>query len=184
MEYQYLLFGCKETVHAYGCPTTSKFCKYNSTSNDSTSLGDDLSFAAFDGQPGAYNLLLSVNKVKISTISLVCTNGFNHTVFTDVADSNNSFYMFSPSACTINHHTVGGLSTGSVLIVLLFIGCVLYFVGGALVLHCIRGARGKEMIPNIDFWQNLPSLVKDGLIFVLNGCRPTAVTTADSYDRI
>lgn len=57
-------------------------------------------------------------------------------------------------------HTTGGLSTGSVLLLLLFLGCVFYFVGGAIVLHCIRGARGKEMIPNIDFWQNLPGLVK------------------------
>ncbi|KRT82447.1 hypothetical protein AMK59_3546 [Oryctes borbonicus] len=129
-------------------------------------------------------LHFSVNKSKTSTITLVCTSGYNRTVFADVADSNDSFYFFSPFACIVNHHMTGGLSTGSVLIVLLFIGCVFYFVGGAIVLHCIRGARGKEMIPNIDFWQNLPSLIKDGLIFTLNGCRPTAVATADSYDRI
>lgn len=39
----------------------------------------------------------------------------------------------------------------------------LYFFGGMLVLRFIRGATGKEMIPNYEFWANFPNLVKVSL---------------------
>ena len=35
----------------------------------------------------------------------------------------------------------------------------LYFVGGAVTLKLLRGAEGREMIPNYDFWVDLPNLV-------------------------
>lgn len=59
-----------------------------------------------------------------------------------------------------------GLSNGSIFLLLLFITALMYFLGGALLLYFIRGARGIEIIPNIDFWMNLPGLVKVNNIFV------------------
>jgi len=52
-----------------------------------------------------------------------------------------------------------GLSTGSVLVILFFVFTTLYFVGGAVALKLLRGAEGREMIPNYDFWVDLPHLV-------------------------
>lgn len=46
------------------------------------------------------------------------------------------------------------------LVILFVVACLIYFVGGALVLHFLRGAQGLEMIPNIDFWRQLPGLIK------------------------
>lgn len=43
---------------------------------------------------------------------------------------------------------------------ILIIIAAAYFFGGMLVLRCIRGATGTEMIPNYDFWVSLPGRVK------------------------
>jgi len=44
-----------------------------------------------------------------------------------------------------------------VVVLYLGIGCAYNFKA--------KGARGVEMIPNIDFWRGLPSLIGDGLRF-------------------
>ncbi|XP_068084157.1 uncharacterized protein [Anabrus simplex] len=71
------------------------------------------------------------------------------------------------------------LSTGSVLVIMFIVFSSLYFVGGALALKLLRGAEGREMIPNYDFWVSLPGLVKEGFLFTINGCQ-----TPQAYDRI
>jgi hypothetical protein len=58
-----------------------------------------------------------------------------------------------------------GLSTGSVLVIIFVVFATLYFVGGAVALRLIRGAEGREMIPNYDFWVDLPNLVKVSIFF-------------------
>ncbi|KAK2581388.1 hypothetical protein KPH14_005072 [Odynerus spinipes] len=71
-----------------------------------------------------------------------------------------------------------GLSTGSTLVILLFVFSGLYFIGGAILLKFLRGATGWEVLPNHKFWCDLPSLIRDGIAFTFNCCR------ADSYERI
>lgn len=53
-----------------------------------------------------------------------------------------------------------GLSTGSVLVILLFVFSGIYFAGGALGLKFLRGAVGLELIPHYEFWSDLPGLVR------------------------
>ncbi|KAL2711527.1 cation-dependent mannose-6-phosphate receptor [Vespula squamosa] len=74
--------------------------------------------------------------------------------------------------------TGGTISMGSTLVILLFVFSGLYFVGGAIALKLLRGATGWEMLPNHEFWCDLPSLIRDGITFTFNCCR------ADSYERI
>ncbi|KAF5276715.1 hypothetical protein FQR65_LT16228 [Abscondita terminalis] len=90
--------------------------------------------------------------------------------------------LFSPYACVIQ--TKPGLSIGSTLLIICTTIFGVYLIGGVVVLHFLRGARGKEMIPNVDFWTGLPGLVKDGTVFVLTGCNPLVISNADTYDRI
>lgn len=85
----------------------------------------------------------------------------------------------TPSTKVSASSSNGGLSTGSVLVIIFFLFATLYFVGGAVALKLLRGAEGREMIPNYDFWVDLPNLVRDGATFVFNGCQ-----TTPSYDRI
>jgi len=79
----------------------------------------------------------------------------------------------------LKNSSTDGLSVGSVLVIVFFVFTTLYFVGGAVALKLLRGAEGREMIPNHDFWVDLPNLVSDGFTFVITGCQ-----TSPSYDRI
>lgn len=64
----------------------------------------------------------------------------------------------------------GGLSTGSVLVIMFMVFILVYFGGGMLTLRLLRGAEGREMIPNIDFWSDLPYLVRVSIFFFQYGC--------------
>ncbi|XP_077534261.1 cation-dependent mannose-6-phosphate receptor-like [Haemaphysalis longicornis] len=66
-------------------------------------------------------------------------------------------------ACT-PHAPPGGLSAGSVLLILFFVGLLVYLVGGILIRHN-NGARGWEMVPHHQFWSELPSLIVDGCVY-------------------
>uniref|UniRef100_A0A224YVF6 Autophagy-related protein 27 n=1 Tax=Rhipicephalus zambeziensis TaxID=60191 RepID=A0A224YVF6_9ACAR len=66
-------------------------------------------------------------------------------------------------ACTPEAPT-GGLSAGSVLLILFFIALLVYLVGGILINHN-NGARGWEMVPHHQFWSELPGLCVDGCVF-------------------
>ena len=35
-----------------------------------------------------------------------------------------------------------------------------YFIAGTLFMYFVRGARGIEIIPNVNFWKSLLSLIK------------------------
>lgn len=63
-----------------------------------------------------------------------------------------------------------GTSAGTVLLILVFVGAALYVCIGCVVNWKLRGATtAKEMFPNYEFWAALPSLVKDGALFVVHG---------------
>jgi len=59
----------------------------------------------------------------------------------------------------------GGLSAGSVLCIIFFCSVFVYFVAGSVYKYVKEEARGPEMVPNIDFWRGLPSLVTDGFLY-------------------
>ena len=39
-------------------------------------------------------------------------------------------------------------------------GLATYFIAGILVMKFVKGATGKELIPNYAFWSDLPHLIK------------------------
>lgn len=41
-----------------------------------------------------------------------------------------------------------------------FVLLVVYLVAGILFMKYRRGATGKEVIPNLEFWSSLPGLIK------------------------
>jgi len=61
----------------------------------------------------------------------------------------------------------GGLSGGSVFLIILFVGGFCYLAGGIAYKYQVKGTRGIEMIPNLDFWRQLPKLFMDGCRFTL-----------------
>lgn len=73
----------------------------------------------------------------------------------------------------------GTLSAGSVLLIIVFSVLIIYFIGGIVIRKFIGGATGYEIIPNYDFWSDIPLLIKDGALYTFSGCRPEVV-----YERI
>jgi hypothetical protein len=76
--------------------------------------------------------------------------------------------LATPDKIALQNSSSDGLSTGSVLVILFVVFATLYFVGGAVALRLIRGAEGREMIPNYDFWVDLPNLIKVSILLILN----------------
>jgi len=72
-----------------------------------------------------------------------------------------------------------GMSGGTAFCLFFFIVCCVYFGGGILVRKFARGAEGNEMLPHYEFWSDLPNLIRDGVMFTLNGCQPEL-----TYERI
>ncbi|XP_043262851.1 uncharacterized protein LOC122403410 [Colletes gigas] len=130
-------------------------------------------------QPLDSEPVLTIHHKNYTTkINLRCLNVVNG-CFTVDAVVNNNYYLtlISPHACKVQLYAKG-LSTGSVLVILFIIFTGIYFIGGVIALKLLRGATGWEMIPNHEFWGELPSLIRDGITFTFSCCRE------GSYDRI
>ena len=41
-----------------------------------------------------------------------------------------------------------------------------YLVGGIVFMKFVKGAEGKEIIPNVTLWMGIPGLIKDGALFI------------------
>ncbi|KAF6030049.1 hypothetical protein EB796_011646 [Bugula neritina] len=93
-------------------------------------------------------------------------------------------FLYTGDAACVRDLTTKKISGGSVLLIIFFVGLFLYLVIGILVNKCVRGAVGLEVIPNYAFWQDLPSLTKEGFAFTIKcGCCK-GDETARGYDNI
>jgi len=86
--------------------------------------------------------------------------------------------FISASGCPIEEEQSGGdddsgplaISIGWLLIILLFVVILLYIVFGSLYKwKWKKEPFGINIIPNIEFWKELPWLVKDGILFTGRG---------------
>jgi len=59
----------------------------------------------------------------------------------------------------------GGVTWGSEAILVVFVLFACYCIGGIVYNKKVKGASGKEMIPNVDRWLLLPGLVRDGCTY-------------------
>jgi len=79
----------------------------------------------------------------------------------------------------------GGLSGGSVFLIIFFVGGFVYLAGGVLYNTKQLGRTGLEAIPNIEFWREFPTYVKDGVSFAIAKCRGTGGSTGgQSYSSV
>jgi len=68
-----------------------------------------------------------------------------------------------PAACPIL--SGGGMSGGTLFLILFPVAIVLYLGIGMGYNYKVREIRGIEMIPQLEYWKQVPGLVKDGCIF-------------------
>ncbi|XP_055700282.1 uncharacterized protein LOC129799977 [Phlebotomus papatasi] len=169
-------------------------CLYNSTSpKDSLKLAKTSEWKWSESEGDHLALTASFNKSQLR-IQLSCLSSVHEsTYFMACPAANQSgatvleFHLFSPLACPQKVTHSDGLSTGSVLMIILLVAFLTYLTIGIVVNLFVLGARGAEVIPNIQFWRSLPGLVMDGARFLQNGCkvRPSdLVQGRDTYDSI
>jgi hypothetical protein len=80
-----------------------------------------------------------------------------------------NFYINGTSA----HACPGGGASGmGGWIFIIIVVCLLfvYFVGGIIFNAAVKKQRGKEMVPNSEFWCDLPALIGDGFKFLIGKC--------------
>eukprot|EP01080_Neovahlkampfia_damariscottae_P001444 gene1444-12063_t len=58
------------------------------------------------------------------------------------------------------------ISVGSILILLVIIGIILYLIIGVIFKKIKYGSKGLDLIPNIAFWKDVPFLIGDGIMFL------------------
>jgi len=63
-----------------------------------------------------------------------------------------------------------GISAGSVMLIIIFVGFFIYMVAGIVIQRVKFEQTGVRMVPNYEFWSDLPFLVKDGFRFLINKC--------------
>jgi len=181
----YFYHGCKNAVLKNDtipkntmneCAKPSTLCILNGT--NVFQLGD-AEKVSFIGEDHNITLLYEYNNQK-SYVNLICSPELSQTEFYVI--SPNVFHIFSPNACRI--YEPHGLGWFSKLLIMFSVFFLLYMIFGCCGNYFLRGARGKEVIPNVEFWMNVPSKIKEGIFYIVSGCRGRMVSTTDTYDQI
>ena len=106
------------------------------------------------------------HKSRDAAIQFDCTTGSDSFQYTgenriSATEIEYDFTFGSKKACP----TGIGSGGGWVFLLIVVIALIVYFGAGILYKRAQLGATGMECVPNIDFWRELPGLVKDGCIF-------------------
>lgn len=151
---------------------------YNSTANVTT-YNSHVLMVNKDWPPmikEANESSLKISLLELASIRLVCVKDQEDQRL--VADSTRrTLTLYTPAACLAMLRpppSVEGLGTGAILSILILVTFFSYCSLGILYNNFVRGMRGVELVPNLDFWRSLPGLVMDGIRFIQNGCRPSS----------
>jgi len=126
--------------------------------------------------------------VRVTTIVLSCDQSTEYTFISLIESllpkcqytiSANTKYACPIAAGASGKPAGGGLSGGSIFLIIFFTVSATYLLVGIVVKWRVYNATGVEMIPNTEFWVGLPGLVRDGIIFVKN-----KVTGAEGYSAL
>jgi len=122
-----------------------------------------------------------MQRVRTAKINFICAPVVNNT-FTISEDPNTCVFTIavaSPYACAQGNQPNGGggssdedaLSGGGIFLIILTVVGVVYVVGGCIYKKASHGTSGMESCPNVEFWKDLPYLVKDGFTYTFSGCK-------------
>ncbi|CAH0625407.1 unnamed protein product [Chrysodeixis includens] len=182
------------------CTSPLSICRHVSTMNlqNVTNI--------FKFEEGSYDFMGRTNISKFSDDgdSIVYPNGPSETIVVlQCANTENRLQVLSlsePDKIVLAFYSrdaclklvdLEGRSTGSTLLIVFFSLVIFYLVMGVCTKKFLMGATGVEVIPNLGFWSDLPNLVKDGWMFLCNGCKlpargagPAVSPDPNSYDSI
>ncbi|XP_035697321.1 cation-dependent mannose-6-phosphate receptor-like [Branchiostoma floridae] len=91
------------------------------------------------------------------------------------------FELYSNVVCSAKSSIPGGLSVGSVLVLIFVVVVGCYFLFGFLYQRFVVGAKGMEQIPHFSFWKDFGNLQADGCELV---CRTQEAGPPRTYKGI
>jgi len=95
---------------------------------------------------------------RATTINLVCSSGASTIVSIQEQKCIYAMTINSPAGCA-HEISGGGLSAGSIILIIVACLVFVYLVGGMAFNYKFKELRGVEMVPNVEFW-------KDSYLFV------------------
>ncbi|XP_050072128.1 uncharacterized protein LOC126560010 [Anopheles maculipalpis] len=146
------------------CRKGYTLCKFEAANKRLVRLGE-LKETQFTTDDGLYLSYIKPSQ-SITHVKLACTTDKKSYFFPDYTNNiTTHLLLFSPYACPIVMEDYSKPSTGTVLLIMLFVVAVSYFLIGATVNAFYIGARGMEIVPHVDFWRELPSLVRVSVLY-------------------
>jgi len=93
--------------------------------------------------------------------------------------------IVAPAGCEVPSKAKSGLSGGSVFLIILIVVIPVYVAAGCVYKRKRQGLTGMEACPNVDFWRDLPGLVKSGFSFTYGKLRSLCGSApSDSYETV
>jgi len=116
--------------------------------------------------------ITQVPALAVSTLACHCNSNAVGMPTLKALGSRTGTYAFEiehTCCCPDGCYGFNGLSGGSVLLIILFVGLSVYLGVGIGFNVFKRGATGSDMWPNKTFWSALPGLIKDGGKYIVAG---------------
>ncbi|KAK7108940.1 uncharacterized protein [Littorina saxatilis] len=161
-------------------------CVVNANGENATQVGDAETATWIyqaQGQGGVNASVLIANYqhrgsdfISQSFVKFVCDPSASTPTFELENDDNNVYYFTLTSKCACPNAagcssggntsgTEGQMSTGSYMLILLFVAIFVYLAAGMVFNSTQRHATGLELVPNVTFWRAVPGYIKDGCMF-------------------
>jgi len=116
------------------------------------------------------NVCQSINKGRISHIWVVCpTNGQATNQISNVVEESTCNYditFYSDNGC-VGGGSGGGVDPGWIILLFLSFFFFVYVAIGVPIKFKKYEARGLDLVPNYDFWKDVPFLLKDATVFTI-----------------
>jgi hypothetical protein len=104
--------------------------------------------------------LLDIDSSKVYQINIIVHDGLG------LANTYSSgWIVFGQFYSAFPGVTLFNVSVGFIIMLVIFTLFITYLMSGSII-NLIRGKRGLEVIPNVEFWKDLPFLVIDGVKLV------------------
>jgi len=116
------------------------------------------------------------SKPRKSTIYVLCDKSQKEGIVANVTESaacEFTIYIKSAYGCPGGGGGGGsfwGFGVGWIIIIIVIVLFILYLVAGIIFMYWRKEARGIDVIPNLEFWKDLPFLIWDGCKFFYRFC--------------
>jgi len=166
-EYKYIIDPCGPTVTC--AKTDCLYCQEGITWNNYFCVGIVPVFTGLNAGAGVSIDVKEGEGGREGKIDITCnpTAGDHSNVQCISPATNVKGYKFTFDSDRACPGQGGGLSGGSVLLIIIFSVSAFYLLAGVAYNKFVKHENGIDLIPNLEFWKDFPGLVQDGVQFTV-----------------